>query len=221
MKKYLKYIIAIAVIAALLIIFRDYLTAEQMSAFMQSVRTHPLAPIIFIGIYAVSVTLIVPATALTLLSGPLFGFWWGVVYTTIGANIGCHLSYFIAKALGRDVVTKFVKSGSFLDNAQKSAQKNGFEFMMYARLIPLFPFAAVNYLSGIIGIKYKHYTIATLIGMIPGSAVYVYLGYSASNVKDNPWGLILSIAVLILFTVIMMLVKKKGQNKYDKAKTTT
>ncbi len=201
------------VIIALLFIFRDYLNIDYMLGLIQSIQENPFAPVIFVLIYAISVTAIVPAAALTLISAPLFGFWQGLLLTIIGSNLGCHLSYWIAKLLGENTVKKFVKAGSFMEEAKRQIEENGFIFMMYARLIPLFPFAAVNYLSGILGVKYKHYAIATFFGMLPGSAVYVYLGYSVSDISDNPLGIIISIAMLVVFTVIVTIVKKKSGKK--------
>ncbi len=200
-------------IIILIFLFRDYINIQAMLDMLDNVKNNRYAPLIFVLIYAISVTLIVPAGALTLISAPLFGFWYGLLLTIIGSNLGCHLSYLLGKLLGEDFVKKFIKSGSFIAKAKDKATANGFIFMMYARLIPLFPFAAVNYLSAIIGIKYKHYTIATFIGMIPGSFVYVYLGYSASNISENPLGLAVSISVLVLFTLAVTFIKKRADKK--------
>ncbi len=210
-------ILIVVVIAILLFVFRDYLDIEKMLALVENIRDNPFAPIIFVIIYAVSVTAIVPASALTLISGPIFGFWLGLLLTIIGSNLGCHLSYWIAKYLGEDAVKKMIKSESFIENAKSQIEKNGFLFMMYARLIPLFPFAAVNYLSGIIGVRYRDYTIATFFGMLPGSFVYVYLSFSISDVSENPLGIIVSVAVLLAFTVIVTVVKKRSAAKAIKS----
>ncbi len=211
-----KLIIAVAILVVLAFLFRDYLNIDYLLGLIESVRGNPFAPFIFILIYAVSVTFAVPASALTLISGPLFGFWQGLILTIIASNLGCHITYWFSKILGKDVIFKYIKPGSFMDTATKKAQENGFIFMMYVRLLPIFPFAAVNYLTGLLNIKYKHYAIATFLGMLPGSAVYVYLGYSASNIQDNPIGLIISIAVLVLFTVVVTLAKKFGEKKQHK-----
>ncbi len=211
-KTVLKICIVLAA-AILIFLFRDYINVQAMLEMINDVQNNSFAPVIFILVYAVSVTLIIPASALTLISAPLFGFWYGLLLTIIGSNLGCHLSYWLGKLLGEDIVKKFVKSGSFVSKAKDMATKNGFIFMMYARLIPLFPFAGVNYLSAIIGMKYKHYTVATFFGMLPGSFVYVYLGYSASNISDNPLGLVVSIIILILFTVAVTLIKKRSDKK--------
>ncbi len=215
----MKKIIVIAiilVIAALLFYFRDVVNVDAMLALMESLKASPYAPIVFIAVYAISVTFLFPASAFTLISGPFFGFWWGLILTIIASNLGCHMSYFLAKFLGEDFITKRLKAGSFLEQATKKAQKNGFLFMMYARLIPAFPFGAVNYLSGAIGIKYIHYALGTFLGMLPGSFVYVYLGYSASNLKDNPLAFIVSIVVLVVFTAVVLFIKKRS----DKAEKT-
>ncbi len=207
--------VKIAIIISIIIlyvIFRESLTLDNLLLLIESIQQNPFAPILFIGIYALAVTMLIPALALTLLGGTLFGFWWGLIYVIIASNIGCHMSYFLARALGRDFVMKFIKEGSFIDSATTKAKENGFIFMMYVRLIPLFPFGVVNYLSGIVNIKYRDYALATFIGMIPGSAVYTYLGYSASSIQDNPLGLIVSIAVLVVFTLIVTIVQRKKQH---------
>ncbi len=210
--------IKIAIVAALIVaafLLRDYLNIDSLLLFLESIKANPYAPFIFIAAYAVAVVFAVPGSALTILGGTIFGFWWGLVLVVLGSNIGCHLAYFVAKILGKDVITKYFKDGSFIKTATEKAQQNGFVFMMYARLIPLFPFNAINYLSGVLGIKYLSYAVATLIGMIPGTAVYVYLGHTAGNIQDNPLGIVVSIAVLVLFTVVMTVISKL-QNKKAK-----
>ncbi len=211
-----KTIVKISILAVVVIsifIFRDYINLDSMLEIVNSLKDNPLAPVVYVLIYGISVTLMIPASALTLLSAPLFGFWNGLIVTTIGANLGCHLSYWIGKFLGEDVIKKYIKSGSFIEKATTQVEKNGFIFMMYARLIPLFPFAAVNYLSAIIGTRYRDYTIATFFGMLPGSVVYVYLGYSASTIEENPLGIVVSIAAFVIFTVAVTLVKKRNDKK--------
>ncbi len=216
MKKKIFIIIAILLVVAGAFVLNRYVGIDYFVTLLESIRANPFAPFIFVIVYGVSVTFAAPASVLTILSVPLFGFWGGALMTILGSNLGCHMSYWIAKLLGEKAVSKFVKSGSFIESAKEKATKNGFIFMMYARLIPLFPFAAVNYLSGIIGIKYSDFAIATFIGMLPGTFVYVYLSYSAVNIRENPLGIIVSVGVLVLFTVIITVVKKKTTNKDSK-----
>ncbi len=213
-KKILIIVVALAAVVAVFLL-RSYIPIQEILDFLESIGDNPYAFIIYIFVYAIAVTFALPASAFTLLAPTIFGFWQGLLVVVIASNIGCHLSYGIAKLLGKDVILKYVKSGSFIDKATQKAQKNGFVFMMYVRLIPLFPFAAVNYLSGIIGIKYHHYALATFFGMLPGSTVYVYFGYTASNVSENPLGLVVSISVLVVFTVVVTLISKSKNKKEE------
>ncbi len=168
---YKKILIAVAIIV-LVLLGRQYVDVDAFLSFIEGIRTNPLAPVLFVLAYGIFVTFAIPASAFTLLSGSIFGLPMGLLLTILGSNLGCHLSYLLSKIIGKDAILKRIKSGSFLENAQKKAADNGLLFMLYVRLIPLFPFAAVNYLSAMIGIKYKDYTIGTVLGMLPASAVY-------------------------------------------------
>ncbi len=213
-----KKIVLIVLVLLALFLLRDYLKIDLLLQYIESIRAQPLAPLIFILVYVIATTLAIPATPLSLLGGSIFGFWWGFALTVLASNLGCHLAYGIAKYLGKDVIQRYVKQGSFLDTATEKAKQNAFVFLVYARLVPIFPFAAVNYLSGVIDIKYRHYALATFFGMLPGSAVYIYLGHTASNVQGNPLGLIISIAVLVVFTLVITLVaKKKGKKNHEES----
>ncbi len=216
-----KIIIAIVVVA-LVLLGRQYIDVDEFLMFIEGIRTNPLAPILFVIAYGVFVTFAIPASAFTLLSGSIFGLPLGLLLTILGSNLGCHLSYFLSKVVGKDAILKRIKSGSFLENAQKRASDNGLLFMFYVRLIPLFPFAAVNYLSGMIGIKYRDYTIGTVLGMLPASAVYTYIGFSAVNIADNPWLIVSAVLLLAILTAVIYLVKKKKpkdeEMNFDEAK---
>lgn len=215
MNKYIK----IGIILLLLLgvwFFREQIQIDVLLETVQSKAEEPWTPVLFILVYAVATTIGVPAAILTIAAAPIFGFWLGLLYVILGSNIGCQISYFVAKKMGKDWVLNKLKGISFLETAMKKVEKNPFIFMMYVRLIPLFPFIAVNYISPLLGIKYKTYSVATVLGMLPGTTVYVYLGYTASNIKDNPMGLVVSIGVLVIFTIIVSIIgKKKDEKKND------
>ncbi len=189
---------------------RNQFNLETAGTFVRSIQDNPLAPLIYVLIYIGGVILALPGTALTLLAAPIFGFWQGLFLVVIGSNIGCHLTFWIARWLGGDVIQKFIKSDTFLEKASKQIEKNGLVFMLYVRLIPLFPFNGINYLSGLTNVTYKDYALGSLFGMIPGTVVYVYLSHTAADIQNNPLGIIVSISVLIGFTVLITLIKKKS-----------
>ncbi len=200
-------------IVSIVFIGRKYVDVNAILTFIEEQSNQWYAPILFITIYAVVATFGVSAAAFTLLSAPIFGFANGLLYTIIASNLCCLFSYVIARFMGKDWVLNKMRNISFLESVATKIEKNPFIFLMYMRLIPIFPFALVNYVSAMLGIKYKTYAIATLLGMLPGSIVYVYLGYSAANVQNNPIGLIVSLSILVLFSVIVALVQRKNQKR--------
>ncbi len=217
MKKFKKFLPLIVVLVLALVVFltplRNYLSIESITALFDGIRDSFWAPFIFCGLYILAVILVVPGLPMTLLAAPLFGFWEGLLLVVIASNIGCTITFFISRFAGKDFVMRFIKSGSFLEKINNQMEKNGFLYVLYLRAIPIFPFNVVNYVPGLSSISYPKYALATFIGMLPGSAVYVYLSYTAADVQSNPWGLVISIAVLIVFTVLTMLISKKKKKQ--------
>lgn len=208
-KNIIKIVLGIIFISVIAIVGRKYLDVNDLIKQIEIIRNNPFAPIIYVLIYVVGVIFALPGLALTITAAPIFGFWNGLLLVVIGANIGCQVTFWISRVFGKDFVNKFIKADSFLDKASNKIEKNGFIFMLSIRLIPIFPFNGINYLSGLTKVKYKDYTLGTLLGMLPVTAVYVYLSYTASDIRNNPLGIIISVSVLVLFTIVMSIIKKK------------
>ncbi len=214
LKKYYKLLILIAIIAAVFLTpIRDYLNIDKLSERLFSIREQPFSEVIYGFIYVIGVIFVVPGAALTALAGVLFGFVKGSIIVVIASNIGCHITFLLARYLGGNFIQKRIKEDSFVDKMSEKMTDNGFLVMLYMRLLPIFPFNVINYASGLTPIKYKDYAIATFIGMLPGTLVYVYLAASATNIKDNPIGLVISVAVLILFTIGVKILNKRQGSK--------
>jgi len=209
-KKYYKLLILI--IAIMVIFFsplRDYIDIDKMVDILNKVKNDPYAPVIYVLFYIGGVVLFLPGMALTLLSGVLFGFWKALILVVIGSNVGCQITFFISRFLGRDFVQKFIKAESFIDKVSEKIKSNGFLVIFYLRIIPLFPFNMTNYVSGLTPVKYKDYTFATFFGMLPATILYTYLASSATDIKDNYTGIIIAVVALILFTVIISFIKRR------------
>ena len=214
MKMNYKMFIFIGIIAIMAGVFfftplGAFLTDDGVNDFLNSIKENTFAPIIFIAIYVLSVVFAVPGVVLTLLAGPLFGLWAGLIYVVLGSNIGCQLTFLISRTFGRDYVKKIVKTDGYIQKISGKVENNGFLIMLYIRLIPFFPFNVINYMMGLTPIKHKDYTLATFLGMLPGSFIYVYLTTKAIDIKDNPLGVIIPVVLLVLLTLVTMLLKKK------------
>lgn len=128
----------------------------------------------FIGIYIVATAFMVPASALTIGGGFLFGVYVGAPAVIIGATIGACLLFTAAKtSLG---ATLKGIAGPFISKMEKGFNENALSYMFTLRLIPIFPFSVVNIAPAILGAKFRDYFIATALGMVPGTIAYTLIG---------------------------------------------
>ncbi|NQV55240.1 MAG: VTT domain-containing protein [Rhodospirillales bacterium] len=135
-----------------------------------------LAPLIFIAAFAVGAVLILPGVIFTLAGGALFGPFFGLAFNLTGATIGATIAFLISRHLGADWVEH--KSGPRLKRLMEGVDAEGWRFVAFTRLVPLFPFNLLNYALGLTGIRTLPYVVTTAICMIPGGLAYTYLGYA-------------------------------------------
>jgi len=158
--------------------FGEYLTREGISEGIALLRGNPWAPAIFVSLYAVATTFAMPGSILTLAGGALFGFAWGTVWVSIGANIGASGAFWMGRKLGRQGVEAILgrgkRSSGFLARLDQVTREHGFRGLLTLRLIPVMPFNALNVGSGLTVLPWRVYAIGTLIGILPGTVIYTY-----------------------------------------------
>ena len=110
-----------------------------------------MAPLLFIGIYAISTVLFLPGAVLTIAGGVLFGPIWGTFYSLTGATIGAAVAFLIARYLASDLVSR--KIGGTLKQLVEGVEAEGWRFVAFVRLVPLFPFNLLNYTLGLTRIR--------------------------------------------------------------------
>jgi len=137
------------------------------------------APVIFVGCYALSIMLFIPASVFTSLGGIIFGPWLGLLLNIIGANIGGVIAFFMARYLLRGVTEKILQKGHFKKFDDK-VEEHGFAIIMYLRLM-FMPFTYLSFAVGLSKIKFKNFFWATLAGVVPGLIVITFL---AAAVKE-------------------------------------
>lgn len=141
-------------------------------------------PIVYMVLYAVRPLVLFPATLLTALSGVLFGFWWGIIYTIIGENTSANMAYWIGRFFGKDLRLEDTIIGNWVE----ALRKNSFETVLLMRLFYV-PFDLTNYGSGIVRAKWRSYFFATLIGIMPGLTTFVALGAAVDLEEFRTMGL--------------------------------
>lgn len=128
----------------------------------------------FVVIYILSTVFMIPASALTIMGGFLFGTIIGVPTTVISATAGACILFMLTKYSFNDALQN--TAGPFLKKMEKGFKENSLSYLFSLRLIPLFPFAVVNIAPALLGARFSHYLISTLFGIIPGTLAYTLIG---------------------------------------------
>ncbi|HUO05262.1 MAG TPA: TVP38/TMEM64 family protein [Candidatus Binataceae bacterium] len=131
-------------------------------------------PVIYIALFAFGPSLLVPGAVMTIAGGLAFGTLWGSVYSVIGANIGAFIAFWAGRYLGKDFVDWVV--GERLQPMLQKIGKHGFQIVLYLRMVPVIPYNAFNLLAGASPITFNDYFWGTIIGMIPGTILFAFLG---------------------------------------------
>lgn len=161
----------------------DALRAHR-GALLAFVAAHGvLAAAAFMAIYALAVAFSVPGGAImTLAGGFLFGAWLGTAYVVIAATIGAVGLFLAARSAGADVLR--ARAGPWIERLRQGFRDNAFSYLLFLRLLPVFPFWLVNLVPAFAGMPLRSYALATLIGIVPGTLVYASLGSGLGKVFD-------------------------------------
>jgi uncharacterized membrane protein YdjX (TVP38/TMEM64 family) len=172
----------------------------------------PWGPVLFVLIYIVAAVLFVPGSALTLGAGAVFGVGLGSVLVSIGASLGATAAFLVGRYFARDWVAKKIEGNASFAAIDRAVAAEGWKIVGLTRLSPAFPFALLNYAFGLTRVSLRDYVLASWIGMMPGTVMYVYIGSLARVAGDRTrtpgeWallglGLVATIAVTIFITRI-------------------
>lgn len=210
-------IISLAAFTALAFYYKSYINAENIG--LLTARAGVWAPLIFGLIYAVATVLFLPGSVLTLAGGAMFGPVWGTAINLTGAMLGATISFLIARYAASDWVSGKV-SGK-LKSIYDGVEREGWRFVAFTRLVPLFPFNALNYALGLTRIRLSHYVAASLIFMLPGAFAYTYLGYAGKEAVAGGEGVVgkimIALALLAIVSFLPRVIKRKGDSTMDAA----
>jgi len=144
--------------------------------------THRVAMVTaFMALYVVQTALSLPGAAiLSLAAGAIFGVVMGTVYSDIAATLGATLAFLVTRYLLHDVVMR--KFGVRLEKLNKELELRGLNYLLFLRLVPLFPFFLINLAAGLTRLPLRIFVIGTMLGIIPGGFVYCNAGASLANI---------------------------------------
>lgn len=172
------------------------------------------APLGFMVLWAIYAPLFLPGSFLGLAGGALFGPFWGALWNLTGATAGATISFFISRYIASDWVKQ--RSGGHLKALLDGVEAEGWRFVAFTRLVPLFPFNLLNYALGLTRIRPGAYILTTFLAMAPGTIAYTYLGYAGREAIGGGEDLLqkglLALALLAAVAFLPRLIKRlRGQ----------
>jgi uncharacterized membrane protein YdjX (TVP38/TMEM64 family) len=193
-----------------------YLTLASLkanrNALVEFYANHRVAMVtIFIAVYIVQTVLSLPGAAvLSLAAGAVFGAVMGTVYVNIGATVGATLAFLVARYLFHDALQN--KFGARLEKINRELEKAGLNYLIFLRLVPVFPFFLINLGAGLTTMPLRTFFLGTIVGIIPGSFVFCNAGASLAtitNISEVASRRVLgAFALLGLFALVPVIYKK-------------
>lgn len=176
---------------------------------------------VFIGVYVIGTVLFVPGSLLTIAVGFVFGLRMGSVTASLGSMAGASTAFAIGRALGRKRVERWLHGRERFGRLDGALAVNGFQVVFWSRLTPAIPFNLFSYFLGVTRVSFRHYAVASWIGMLPGTILYVGLGAGARSFTDAVRGshepstlhtvlLVVAIVATLALTIVLTRIARQS-----------
>lgn len=163
-------------------LFVEYDLQSRLKELLEWVGGKGLAGIgIFVLAYMGATVLFIPGSILTLGAGFVFGVVEGVLYVSVASTLGATIAFLLGRYVARDWVARKIEGYPRFATIDRAVAREGWKIVGLTRLSPIFPFNLLNYAYGLTGVPLGGYFLASWIGMLPGTAMYVYLGSLAGS----------------------------------------
>ncbi|WP_421379768.1 TVP38/TMEM64 family protein [Bacillus salacetis] len=204
-KQWLQLGLLSLIIASLIIVNQTVfdISPEAIKAMILSIGIW--APVLFVLLYTLRPLLLFPASVLSLAGGLAFGPALGTALTVTGATLGAALSFFVARMIGKGRWQG--KQSGKAELIQEKLEKNGLFVVLLLRLIPLFNFDLISYTAGASKVRFTHFMIGTVIGIIPGTFAYNFLG--STTTSESALLIAGAIAFFLILTIVPLLFRNK------------
>lgn len=153
----------------------------------------------FFILYVVVTAFALPISLIkTLLAGALFGFWPGLILVSFASSIGSTFCFLFSRYALRAYIQK--RFSNYLEKINKGIETDGWLYLLFLRLSPIFPFFIINLVFGLTKMKTLEFYVVSQIGMFIATAIFVNAGVQISNL--NSLEEILSFKIVTSLTVI-------------------
>ena len=210
----MRVLLLVAAAVALLLLGRAVDVGTWLAAALGWIRgLGPVAPVVFLLLYVVACVFLLPGSVLTLGAGAVFGVSRGIVIVWISATLGATAAFLVGRYLVRGWVARTIAANPRLAALDATVTREGRTIVLLMRLSPVIPFNLLNYAFGATRVSLRDYVLASAVGMLPGTAMYVYLGSVAGELAAGSarartpleWafygvGLVATVAVTVYLT---------------------
>lgn len=179
-----------------------------------------LSYFIFIGLSILVAVLMLPGQLLAIVGGLLYGGWIGGILTVIGASLGCTVSFILAKYVARDYIVQRFGQSEIFKKIDIGVSENGTSFLVFTRLVPIFPYAIQSYAYALTPMSVRQFSIISFLTMIPASFLYAFMSSEIATKGLSFrlfWELLLAGVVLSLLVILPKKIMSK-KIKYQENK---
>jgi len=181
----LRIVVALALITAILTGVAILPVRDYLARLLQATQSAgPWGPVLLAGTFVVACVLFIPGSIITLGAGFLFGVLRGTIAVSVGSVLGATAAFLIGRTLLREWIEKRTAAHPRFQAIDRAVGKEGFKIVLLVRLSPVFPFNLLNYALGLTDVRLWQYVLASWIGMLPGTLMYVYLGSALKGLAD-------------------------------------
>jgi len=176
----------LALIAAGFVLAANYFNLQHVfrDALAWIEDAGPIGPLVFFGVYVGACVFMLPGSILTLGAGAVFGVVYGLLLVSFSSTVGATAAFLVGRYLARERVARRIAGNVTFRAMDEAVATQGWKIVGLTRLSPVFPFNLLNYAFGLTRVSLRDYILASWIGMIPGTAMYVYLGSLAGSLAE-------------------------------------
>ena len=208
MRSRLKSILGVIALAGLTVLPAFLFSGTSSKGIQSLVSSFGLfAPMAYIALFALLPVVFFPVAVLAVAGGLLFGLGWGSVYTLAGAAINCALMFLLARSLGQRRIQQLVErrlSAVWQERLKLASGRSGFFLLIFLRLIPAVPYGLINYACGLSEMRFWPYMIASVLGIIPGTIVFLNLGDKALDPASPSFWLAVALLIALIAGTFLM-----------------
>ena len=179
----------VGLLGVAVVLFRQFELAQRLPEALTWIRGQgALGAAIFVLAYVLACVLFLPGSLLTLGAGAVFGVAWGFPLVSLASTLGATVSFLVGRFAARDWVAARAAGNPKFGAIDAAVGREGWKIVGLLRLSPVFPFNLLNYALGVTRVRLRDFVLASWIGMMPGTLLFVWLGALAGDVAQLAGG---------------------------------